>query len=50
MCEFGECKHYLTCNDTKGKCERFEPCNSYMDKYDNDLELWKDLHGETDED
>lgn len=50
QCKFGECKHYHTCKkDKQGKCERFSPCETYMDKYDNDFELWADLHGEGNE-
>ena len=45
-CKFGECQHYHTCKDKQGKCARFKPCKTYMDKYDNDMELWEDLHGE----
>lgn len=29
----------------KGKCDLYRPCKTYMDKYDNDMELWKDMHG-----
>lgn len=45
-CNFGNCQHYYTCKDRQGKCERYKPCETYMDKYDNDRELWCDLHGE----
>lgn len=45
-CKFGECQHYWNCKDRKGKCKKFKPCESYMDQYDNDIELWEDLHGE----
>ena len=44
-CEFGNCKHYFTCDKEKGAvCEEFEQCKSYMDAYDNNLELWQEIH------
>ena len=49
QCQFGESQHWWKCKDRNGKCERHEPCKTYMDKYDNDMELWKDLHGEEDD-
>lgn len=47
QCKFGVCKKYCVC-DKKEKKEpcSFEPCLTYMDKYNNDIELWKELHGE----
>lgn len=46
VCVFGKCKHYLNCKKRKGKCDSYRPCKTYMDKYDNDMELWKEMHGE----
>ena len=45
-CKFGECKHYHTCGKKpRRRCKRFNPCKTYMDKYDNDYSIWEDLHG-----
>ena len=47
-CKAGVCKHYWTCDkDKKEPCERFAECKTYMDKCDNDIELWAELHGES---
>jgi hypothetical protein len=45
-CEFGQCKHWWNCSKKNGKCKKHEFCETYMAKYDNDIELWRDLHGE----
>ena len=47
-CVFGACKKYCVCDrkDKKETCNEFEPCLTYMDKYNNDIELWEDMHGE----
>ena len=51
QCDFKKCQHYLTCKKDKGVvCEDFAECKTYMDAYDNDLWLWKELHGWEDED
>ena len=50
QCKFGSCKKYLVCEKKeKCTCNKFEPCLTYMDKYNNDVDLWGDLHGEVKE-
>ena len=47
QCKFGVCKKYCVCDKKeKDACNSFVPCKTYMDKYDNDIELWEELHGE----
>lgn len=44
-CEFGVCKNYLICSrDKKEPCELFAECKTYMDKYDNNMGIWSDVH------
>ena len=50
QCRFGACKKYCVCDkcdrkEERDTCSDFEPCLTYMDKYNNDVELWEDLHG-----
>lgn len=47
-CKFGSCKKYCMCDrkEKRDTCNEFEPCLTYMDKYNNDIDLWKELHGE----
>lgn len=50
-CEFTKCQHYLTCNREKGEvCENFAECKTYMDAYDNDIRIWKEIHDWGEED
>lgn len=48
-CKFGSCCHFLKCSKREQPCEEFKPCVTYMDKYDNDLELWAEMHGESED-
>lgn len=45
-CEFGYCKNWIVCKQKvdKGVCDKFEPCMTYMDKYNNDKEHWEEMH------
>lgn len=46
-CSFGKCKKHLVCDKIGSvPCTDFEPCLTYMDKYNNDVELWEEMHGE----